>query len=359
MGNMAPQSKNPRYILHADLDAFYTSVEQRDNPALRGKPVVVGGPSESRGVVAAASYEARKYGIHSALPMKTAVRMCNSLVRIAPRFQRYREVSDQIMELYKELTPLVEPMSLDEAYIDISDNPHPEEVARDLKNTIKEMTSLTVTIGGGTSKTMCKIASQLGKPDGLLLVKSGDEKEFLAPLDINIIPGVGPKTASLLNSYGVTIIGDLASSDIKWLRRNLGIRGPQLKEKAMGIDNDPVIPYRETKSISAETTLSNDTDNLDEIDNQIKTLAERVSGHLRKSNLKGKTVRLKLRLSDFTTFTRQATLSLPTDDSNVIHNTVMPLFVREYIENRKFRLFGVGVSNFSNSSQLAFFVDEI
>jgi DNA polymerase-4 len=355
VGNMAAQPKNRRYILHADLDAFYTSVEQRDNPTLRGKPVVVGGSSESRGVVAAASYEARKFGIHSAMPMKTALRMSSTLVRIAPRFHRYREVSEQIMGLYKDISALVEPMSLDEAYIDITNRPYPEKVATDIKTRIKHMTGLAVTIGGGTSKTISKIASQVGKPNGLLLVKSGEEKDFLDPLDISLIPGVGPKTETLLNSYGVSIIGDLASSDIQWLRTNLGIRGLQLKDKALGIDNEPVIPYRETKSMSAENTLTSDTDNLDEIDSHIKSLSQSVSEHLRKSNLKGKTVRLKLRLSDFKTFARQSTLNLPTDDSKIIHNTAMMLFVREYIEGNQYRLLGVGVSNFSDSAQLPLF----
>ena len=355
MGNTVAQPKNRRYILHADLDAFYTSVEQIDNPTLSGKPVVVGGSSESRGVVAAASYEARKFGIHSAMPMKTALRMSSNLVRIAPRFDRYREISKQIMGLYKDISPLVEPMSLDEAYIDISNKPYPEKIATDIKNRIKQLTGLAVTIGGGTSKTISKIASQVGKPNGLLLVKSGEEKDFLATLDISLIPGVGPKTETLLNSYGVSFISELASSDIQWLKTNLGIRGLQLKDKALGIDNEPVIPYRETKSISAENTLTSDTDNLDEIDSHIKTLSQSVSEHLRKSNLKGKTVRLKLRLSDFKTFARQSTLNLPTDDRKVIHNTAMMLFVREYIEGNKYRLLGVGVSNFSDSAQLPLF----
>jgi len=356
---MVALDKNTRCILHADLDAFYTSVEQRDNPTLRGKPVVVGGSSESRGVVAAASYEARKFGIHSAMPMKIAVRMCSSLVRIAPRFDLYRQVSEQIMGLYKDISKLVEPMSLDEAYIDISDKPYPEKVAIDLKYRIKQKTGLTVTIGGGSSKTISKIASQVGKPNGLLMVKSGQEKEFLAPLEINLISGVGPKTESLLNSYGVNMIGDLATSDIQWLETNLGIRGLQLKDKALGIDNEPVIPFRETKSVSAENTLSRDTDDIEEIDSHIKNLSENVSTHLRKSNLKGKTIKLKLRLSDFNTFARQSTLNLPTDDMDIIHKIAMKLFLREYIEGNKYRLFGVGVSNFSDIRQLPLFVDEI
>ena len=355
MGSQYPQK---RYVLHADLDAFYTSVEQRDDPTLIGKPVVVGGPPASRGVVAAASYEARKFGIHSALPMVVAVRMCSSLVRVSPRFQRYREISAQVMGLFREVTHLVEPMSLDEAYIDISDKHDPEAVAIGLKNRIKEMTSLDVTIGGGTSKTISKIASQVCKPDGLLLVKFGEEQEFLTPLRVAMLTGVGPKTARLLNYYGVDTIGDLASSDIEWLRTNLGVKGPALRDKARGMDDDPVCPYRDTKSISAEMTLVMDTGNLAEIDGHIQNLSERVSSHLRKAKLKGKTVKLKLRLADFTTFSRQATLDLPTNDTDVIHSTAMRLLAREHNGLRNFRLFGVCVLNFSHSGQLPLFVGD-
>lgn len=349
-----------RYILHADLDAFYASVEQRDNPQLKGKPVVVGGPPESRGVVAAASYEARRFGIHSAMPMRTAIRLCHGLVRVSPRFQRYREVSAQIMGLFRELTPLVEPLSLDEAYMDISDSvisEKREQVAMDLKSKIREMTGLAVTIGGGASKTVAKVASQIGKPDGLLLVPPGDERDFLAPLKVDILTGVGPKTASLLKSYGVITVGDLASCEVEWLRTNLGARGPELRDRAMGTDDEPVTPHRETKSVSAETTLSKDTGKLAEIDGHIRDLSERVASHLRKSKLKGRTVKLKLRLSDFTTFTRQATLSLPTNNPNLIHETAMQLFVREHRTDQIFRLFGVGVSNFDDRGQLPLFVD--
>ena len=349
-----PPDRN-RYILHADLDAFYASVEQKDNPQLRGKPVVVGGPPESRGVVAAASYEARKFGIHSAMPMRTAARLCHSLVRVSPRFQRYGEVSAQIMGLFSELTPLVEPLSLDEAYMDVSEEPDFEEVARRLKNKIREVTGLAVTIGGGTSKTVAKVASQLGKPDGMLLIRQGDERSFLAPLKVVVLTGVGPKTASLLKSHGVNTVGDIAACDVEWLRTYLGVKGPVLRDRALGIDNNPVTPHRETKSVSAETTLSRDTGNLEEINSHIRDLSERVAAHLRRSKLKGRTVKLKLRLSDFTTFTRQTTMRIPTDDPDLIHQAAMQLLTREYRTDHSFRLFGVGVSKFEDSGQLPLF----
>lgn len=356
---MYPQVAQSRYILHADLDAFYASVEQRDNPDLKGKPVVVGGSPESRGVVAAASYEARRFGIHSALPMKTALRMCNNLVRISPRFQRYREVSSQIMGLFRKLTPLVEPLSLDEAYIDISEIGNAEEIAQGLKDKVKRMTDLAITIGGGTSKTIAKVASQIGKPDGLLLVKPGEEQEFLAELKVDILNGVGPKTESLLISHRINTVGDLALCDAMWLQRNLGVRGLELRNRAMGIDDDPVSPYRETKSVSNEITLPKDARDISEIEDHIKNLSEKVAHHLQALELKGKTMKLKLRLSDFTTFTRQITLTVPTDDAIVIDNAARRLFASEYKEGRGFRLFGVGVSNFSHTSQLPLFLDEI
>ena len=356
---MKSKANQDRYILHADLDAFYASVEQRDNPRLKGKPVVVGAPPEARGVVATASYEARKFGIHSAMPMRTAIRMCHNLVRVSPRFQRYREVSEKIMGYFKEVTDLVEPLSLDEAYIDISDKYDHERVARDLKNKIKEMTSLTLTIGGGTSKTTSKIACQVSKPDGLLLIRSGKEREFLSPLNVSIITGVGPKTGSILNSYGVNTLRDLASCQTEWLRQNLGVRGYELRRKAMGIDDDPVIPFRKTKSVSSETTFLRDTVNPTEIDNYLRDLSGRVSQHLMKAKLKGRTLKLKLRLSDFTTFVRQTTLSFPTNDRNVIHKVIVNLFARENKGNRSFRLLGISVSNFSDTSQMPLFRDEI
>lgn len=322
---------------------------------MQGKPIVVGGSPESRGVVAAASYEARKYGIHSALPMKTAVKMCNSLVRISPRFTRYRKISSQIMSIFREVTCLVEPLSLDEAYLDISGLECPEQIATDLRLRIKELTGLSITIGGGVSKTIAKIASQLGKPNGLLLIAPGDETEFLFPLDISNINGVGPKTENVLKLHGLNTIGDLAFSDAEWLKITLGSKGLELKTKALGMDCDPVRPHRPSKSIGAETTLSKDTNNIPEIRDILRDLSDRVSMNLLKSGLKGRTVRLKIRLADFTTFSRQMTLALPTRKRDVIHHEAMKLFVAEHANTRKFRLLGVSVSNFSETYQLSLF----
>ena len=346
-----------RYILHADLDAFYASVEQTDNLELKGKPVVVGAPPEARGVVAAASYEAREFGIHSAMPMRTAIGMCHNLIRVSPRFHRYREVSQKIMGYFREVTHLIEPLSLDEAYIDISDKYDYEKVAKNLKNKVKQMTDLNITIGGGTSKTVSKIACQVSKPNGLLLINAGEELEFLSPLKVSIITGVGPKTRSLLNSYGIETLQDLASCNINWLIRMLGSKGYELKNKAMGIDEDPVPPFRKTKSISTETTLVKDIFDQTEMHNHIRILSHKISRHLMKAELKGRTIKLKLRLSDFTTFVRQSTLGFPTDNTDVIYKVIVSLFARENNGNRSFRLIGIGVSNFSDTSQMPLFTD--
>ena len=332
-----------RYILHADLDAFYASVEQRDNPAIKGKPVVVGGPPESRGVVAAASYEARSYGIRSAMPMRTALRMCNSLVRVSPRFDRYHEVSGQVMDIFRSVTPLVEPVSLDEAYLDITGQTTPEKVdvtAHSLKDRVRHVTELTVTIGGGSSKTVAKIASQLAKPDGLLLIRPGEESAFLAPLDVEVLSGVGPKTASVLRKNNVDTLGRLATCEETWLRQAFGKRGPELKERALGMDRHPVTPHRETKSVSAEVTMPTDVDDEEVLKKQVQGLGEEVANRLQETGLRGKTVYVKLRLADFTTFTRQTTLQTSTDKGGVIFHAAWDLVRRELEPGRRFRLVG-------------------
>jgi DNA polymerase-4 len=344
-----------RYILHADLDAFYASVEQHDNPGLKGRAVVVGGPPESRGVVAAASYEARKYGIHSAMPMRTAVKLCPDLVRVYPRFDRYREVSQGIMEVFRELTTLVEPLSLDEAYMDISEvvpRDGEEEAARSLKDKVRNVAGLAITIGGGTTKTVAKIASQIAKPDGLLMIGPGREGEFLAPLDVGMLWGVGPKTEASLKGEGVETLGQLAEMDERYLVRRFGKRGPELKQRALGLEHDVVTPHRETKSISSETTLAVDVGETDEIIRYVESLAQEVAEQMGNKQLRCKTVWIKLRLSDFTTFTRQKTLPEPTDRSETITASARELVEQELGNGRLFRLVGVGVGNFQESFQM-------
>ena len=350
-------SSSLRYVLHADLDAFYASVEEKDNPEIKGKPVVVGGSAEGRGVVASASYEARKFGIRSAMPMRTAMRMCPQAVRRSPRFDRYHEMSQEIMNIFRDMTSLVEPISMDEAYLDISEQiPSVDsvgEVARSLKNRVKRETELVVTIGGGVSKTVAKIASQVAKPDGLLLIKPEEERDFLTPLDVDLLWGVGPKTASILKEQGVETIGHLATCDDTWLRESFGKRGPELIERALGIDNEPVTPYHETKSISAEETMTEDVSSEALLRKRIEDQVDRVVPRLQEEGVKAKTVFIKLRLADFTTFTRQTTLPAPTDDSKVVFQVACQLLKRELGPGRRFRLVGVGVSNFQESFQMA------
>ena len=347
-----------RYILHADLDAFYASVEQMDNPQYRGKPLVVGGSPTVRGVVAAASYEAREFGIRSAMPMRTAVRLHPPVIRVSPRFDRYRELSEKVMAIYRAFTPLVEPLSLDEAYMDVSSQVLPAAVewaAADIKEDVRNTTGLPVTIGGGISKTVAKIASQLGKPDGLLLVSPGEEQDFLRPLDVGLLWGVGEKSAELLQRYGIDTIGDLADRKDAWLSHTFGKRGPELKARALGIDNEPVVPSRETKSVSSETTFPRDVGDVDHMESVLRDLSQEVSDRLRKDGLRGRTVSIKLRLANFTTFTRQQTLMATVDDTDDIFRAARVLLRREMNPGLEFRLLGVGISGFQDFGQLPLF----
>ena len=347
-----------RYILHADLDAFYASVEQMDNPQYKGRPLVVGGSPEERGVVAAASYEARKYNIRSAMPMRTAMSICPQLIRVPPRFGRYREISRQIIDIFRELTPLVEPLSLDEAFLDISMQSSwgsVGNIARCLKIKVKEQTGLVISIGGGSSKTVAKVSSQLSKPNGLLLIKPGEEQVFLAPLGVGILSGVGPKTAEVLHGQNITTLGDLSASANSWLRQAFGKRGPELKERATGLDHSKVTPHRETKSVSAEITMAQDVGGEEEIAERIEQLSLGVASRLQRNKLAGKTITIKLRLADFTTITRQRTLPSPTSDPEVITTVACDLLRQELKPGHSFRLVGVGVTGFQGLQQLSLF----
>ena len=343
------------HILHADLDAFYASVEQLDDPALRGKPVLVGGSPEGRGVVATASYEARVFGVHSAMPMKTAVRLCPQGIVVHPRFDRYREFSNQVMDIFRSLTPLVEPLSMDEAYLDITNlvegGTLPLAVALDLKRRVNQETGLTISVGAGTSKSVAKIASDLQKPDGLVVVEAGEEAAFLAPLAAGKLWGIGPKTAERLRRAKIETIGQLAEQSEEWFQRQFGKRALSVRAKSIGADNDPVQTHRDTKSVSSENTFASDL--ADEA--QLKTELDRLSSHVaqrwERHGFKGRTVTVKARLADFTTFTRQTTLESGTDSAAVIQETAWRLFSLELPPGRSFRLLGVGLSGFSEPEQ--------
>lgn len=347
-----------RWIIHADLDAFFASVEQLDKPELRGRPVVVGAPPQSRGVVAAASYEARAFGIRSAMPMAAALRLCPEAVRVPPRFERYSEISRQVMDIFRQFTSLVEPMSLDEAFLDVTkavEKGHPAEelalstvegIARAIKERVRQEVGLTVSVGVASSRSVAKIASDMGKPDGLVLVPPGTERQFLAPLPVRSLWGVGPKTAERLAAESITSVGELAERSEEWARKLFGERGVYLSHLARGIDDSPVIVEHETKSVSSETTFPRDVGDLRALEASLRELARETAERLRRHGLKGRTVKIKLRLADFTTFTRQTTLAHPTDAIDTIYREAARLLAREVIDSRRFRLLGVGVSNF-------------
>ncbi len=338
-----------RHILHADLDAFYASVEQLDNPQYRGQPVLVGGSPQSRGVVAAASYEARRFGVHSAMPMSTAVRRCPHAVVVRPRFDRYREMSGRVMAIFRELTALVEPLSLDEAYLDVTEavtaGRQPADIAQDLKGRVKRDVGLNISVGAASSKSVAKIASDLRKPDGLVVIPPGEEAGFLAPLAVGKLSGIGPKAVELLHQDGVDTIGQLAGQPMEWFVQRFGKRAAPVRAKAMGEDREPVQPRRETKSVSAETTFPNDLSSPEDLYPELARLCGRVARSLSGKGLRGKTVNVKLRLSDFTTFTRQVTLPEATASEEEMLAVGWQLVEKELAPGRAFRLIGAGMSS--------------
>ena len=346
-----------RHILHADLDAFYASVEQMDNPQYRGKPVMVGGSPRSRGVVAAASYEARKYGIHSAMPTVTAIRRCPHGIVVKPRFDRYHEISDQVMAIFHDLTDLVEPLSMDEAYLDVSHvveaGQEPRSIAEELRRRVKQEVGLNLSVGASTCKSISKIASDLRKPNGLVVIPPGFESRFLTPLPVGKLAGIGPKSAEQLNKEKIETIGQLAAQPFDWFLRHFGKRAKSIWDRAHGEDQEPVHTERATKSVSAESTFPDDLSDPDRLYQELAGLTKRVARRLSGKELQGKTVSVKLRLSDYTTFSRQTTLPAPTGSGDVILEAAWRLLSAELAPGRAFRLLGVGISSFGTVEQLA------
>src|SRR5260221_10011018 len=303
--------ESPRRIIHLDMDAFYASVEQRDNPELRGRPVAVGGPAESRGVVAAASYEARAFGVRSAIPMARALRLCPELVIVRPDFARYRAASQQVMAILRECTPLVEPLSLDEAYLDVTENlwgePLATNVAKKLKARIREEVGLTASAGGAPNKFLAKIASGWKKPDGLTVIPPGRVELFLQQLPVEALWGVGPVTAKKLRALGIAKLVDVREMEEMELKKTVGSLAAWLKRLSLGDDPREVTPNRPWKSISAETTFAVDLENVNDMQSELAALAKKVANSLQKKNLLARTVTLKLRYADFTTVTRSHT----------------------------------------------------
>jgi DNA polymerase-4 len=343
-------------VLHLDLDAFFAAVEQRDKPSLRGKPVVVGGTGW-RGVVATASYEARVFGVGSAMPTAMARRRCLNAAYLAPRFSAYRVASQQVMELLHGLSPLVEPLSLDEAYVDLAPG-HPDldvETARELvqefRDTVRRVTGLTASVGVGTSKLVAKIGSDLDKPDGLRIVPPGEEAAVLAPLPVRRLPGVGPVTEERLVRRGLTTIGALAGTELSEVVELVGrANGTGLHAYAHGVDPRPVVPERDAKSVSAEETFSRDLTDRRALEDQARRLAERVADRLGRDGLSGRTVTIKVRRFDFTTLNRSATTPHPVDDVRAITASAIAL-LRQVDVADGVRLLGVGVSALSDYAQ--------
>jgi len=345
---------NYRKILHVDMDAFYASVEQRDDPSLMGKPVVVGGRPNSRGVVSAASYEARKYGIRSAMPVAEAARRCPSAVFLPVNGQKYREVSWQIRQIFLTYTPMVEPLSLDEAFLDVTGSTSlfgpADLIALTIKQRIQQELNLTASVGLACNKFLAKLASDLKKPDGFVVVHPNRIQEFLDPLTVERIWGVGEKTAEQLHNHNVKTVRDLRSLELKFLTKLFGSLGSQLYQLAQGIDDRPVESDRVVKSIGRETTFETDIADPDVLETTLLKLAVHVGRSLRKEALRGKTVTLKVRYADFRTLTRSRTLLRATDLDDVIYQEACSL-LRELSLKQPLRLIGVTLSNLTDQIQ--------
>ncbi len=336
----------PRIILHVDLDAFYCSVEELLDPSLRGKAFVVGGSPEGRGVVSSASYGARQYGIRSAMPTAQALRLAPNLKIVGGHHRDYGKYSKAIMDLLRDSAPLVEQLSIDEAFLDVSDDPLPgEAVARGLQTEIRDQFDLPTSWGVASNKLVAKIATEVGKPNGLIVVPNGQESDFLAPLPVEMLWGVGRKTGERLQVEGITTIGDLAKQPEDWLINTFGEHGLYLASRSLGQDKRPVVEGREAKSVSNERTFSQDVRDRKQLETTLLRLSEQVGRRLRKGDIAGSTVKVKIRWPDFTTITRQTTLHQSTDRDKEIYDTVLKLFHKEWTPGRAVRLLGVGVSN--------------
>lgn len=356
-----------RTILHVDMDAFFAAIEQLDNPRYRGKPVIVGADPKGgtgRGVVATASYEARKYGVHSALPISQAYRRCPHGVYVRGRMQRYSEVSGQLMDVLREFTPIIQKISVDEAFLDVTKSlglfGGIDALAKSVKDQIKNELQLTASVGVAPNKFLAKIASDLQKPDGLVMVQPGMEKVFLKDLAISKLWGVGKKTEAALSDIGIATIGQIAELSEQELGKKFGKWGHALWKLSNGIDNRPVEPWGPQKSISQERTFYEDTDDQELIEKTLLKLAESLTAMMRKGQLKGRTIALKVRFEDFSTFTRSKTFDDFIDSTQIIKGVAISLYRNFNKENKKVRLLGVGVSqlNTGEGEQLGLFEQE-
>ena len=339
-------------IIHLDMDAFYAAIEQRDNPSLRGKPVIVGGDPDRRGVVSTCSYEARKYGVHSAMASKTAIRLCPQAVFIYPRFDAYKEASRQFMDICAEYTDLIEPLSLDEAFLDVTENKKnmisATLIAREIRKRIFAETGLTVSAGVSYNKFLAKTASEINKPDGIAVIKPGEAEKFLATLPIGKFYGVGKVSEKKMFALGINNGLDLKNTDLDKLTKHFGKAGKFYYDIVRGIDNRPVCPYRERKSYGREITMDEDILDIDLIHSILREIAEELETAFKRKSLKGKTITLKVKYFDFQLSTRSTTIDTPADSAEVIMEEILRLL--EYTEAgiRKVRLLGISLSNFDN-----------
>jgi DNA polymerase-4 len=342
--------------MHIDLDAFFVSVEQARTPELRGKPVVVGGKPDRRGVVAAASYEARAFGIHSAMPLATASRLCPQAIFVQGSFAKYREASQNFMAILADFSPYLEPLGLDEAYLNVTgfESIHGSirQMALKIKQKTKDELGICASIGIAGCKVVAKIASDSSKPDGLLEVPEGQERSFLSSLPVIKLPGIGKKSGRTLQSLGIDTIGQLADTPLEVLKSHFGVAGEIMHNHANGLDDRTVEPPGAAKSISRETTFDQDTRDLSLLQATLDYLGERVGSDLRRKDKLAKCVTLKLRYADFTTITRQQTLSTISDTDQTIFDTGLKLLKKELSRDKQpVRLIGIGVSNLAEASR--------
>jgi DNA polymerase-4 len=342
----------PKQIIHLDMDAFYPSVEALDNPELRGKPVIVGG-SKERGVVSSASYEARKFGVHSAQPMATAMQLCPNGIVVPVRMARYQEVSEQVFEIFHIFTPLVEPLSIDEAFLDVTGSSRlfgsPIEIAKKIKQKIVEKTGLTISAGVATSKFVAKVASDMEKPDGLTIVARDKVREFLDPLPIKKMWGAGKVTQKALARIGIHTFKDLRLASVEVLEKEFGKHGRHMHQLSLGIDPRDVVTLHDIKSIGHEDTYSKDILDLEPAKRELLSLANRVARRMRRKGLEGKTITLKVKYSDFKLITRSVTLHHYTNDSADIYSNVCSLLEKTAIGKRPVRLLGISLSNLADT----------
>ena len=346
------QNQTPKHIIHLDMDAFYPSVEVLDNPELRGKPVIVGG-SRERGVVSSASYEARKFGVHSAQPMATAMRLCPNGIVLPTRMARYAEVSKQVFEIFHIFTPMVEPLSIDEAFLDVTGSIRlfgtPIEIAKKIKQKVVEKTGLTISAGVAPSKFIAKVASDMEKPDGLTVVEKDKVRDFLDPLPIKKMWGAGKVTQRALARLSIHTFKDLRIASVELLEKEFGKHGIHMHQLALGIDPRDVTPLHDIKSIGHEDTYSRDILDLKPAKRELLSLANRVARRMRRKDLEGKTITLKVKYSDFKQVTRSVTLHHYTNDNAEIYLNVCNLLEKTAVGKRAVRLLGISLSNLSET----------